>query len=52
MITTVQKNSVEHFCKYGFISGKPNNLFDPTEQATRAEVSAILHRFIEPAKKY
>jgi|GEM_PF-1868837 len=51
-IADYAKNSVEHFYKYGFISGKPDNLFDPTGQATRAEVSAILHRFIESAKKY
>jgi len=51
-IADYAKNSVEHFYKYGFISGKPDNLFDLTVQATRAEVSAILHRFIESAKKY
>ena len=51
-IADYAKNSVEHFYKYGFINGKPDNLFDPTGQATRAEVSAILHRFIESAKKY
>jgi hypothetical protein len=31
----------------GIIGGKPGNLFDPQGQATRAEISAILHRFVE-----
>ena len=34
----------------GIINGKPGNLFDPAGVATRAEVSAILKRFIELAK--
>jgi hypothetical protein len=29
------------------IGGKPGNLFDPQGQATRAEVAAMLHRFVE-----
>jgi hypothetical protein len=32
------------------VSGKPGNLFDPKGSATRAEVAAILHRFIEAVK--
>lgn len=35
----------------GFIKGKENNIFDPQGKATRAEVSAILHRFIASAEK-
>jgi hypothetical protein len=31
----------------GIISGKPGNLFDPKGRATRAEVAAVLHRYIE-----
>ncbi len=31
----------------GIISGKNGNLFDPQGTATRAEVSAVLHRFVE-----
>jgi hypothetical protein len=41
------KDAIEAFFKAGIISGKPGNLFDPKGQATRAEVAAILHRFIE-----
>jgi hypothetical protein len=29
----------------GIIDGKPNNLFDPKANATRAEFSALLNRF-------
>jgi hypothetical protein len=32
--------------KAGIISGKENNIFDPRGNATRAEVSTMLHRFI------
>ena len=31
----------------GIISGKPGNMFDPQGQATRAEVSSMLHRYIK-----
>jgi hypothetical protein len=34
----------------GIVNGKPGNLFDPQGSATRAEVAAVLHRFIETAK--
>lgn len=33
----------------GIISGKTNNVFDPQGTATRAEVSALLKRFVELA---
>jgi len=29
----------------GIIGGKPNNIFAPNDQATRAEASAMLRRF-------
>ena len=32
--------------KMGIIGGKPQNLFDPQGPATRAEFSAILHRYL------
>ena len=35
----------------GIISGKENNKFDPQEAATRAEVSAVLKRFIGMVEK-
>ena len=34
----------------GLIKGKSENLLDPQGTATRAEISAMLHRFIEKAK--
>ena len=51
------KGSVSHWAKEamqwavgsGLILGKDNNLLDPQGTATRAEIAAILHRFI---KKY
>jgi hypothetical protein len=33
----------------GVISGKPGNIADPKGNATRAEVAAMLHRFIMAA---
>ncbi|MDR1616016.1 MAG: S-layer homology domain-containing protein, partial [Syntrophomonadaceae bacterium] len=44
------KNAVQTLYNGGIISGKPNDLFDPEGEATRAEVAAMLHRFIEAAK--
>ena len=37
-------------CGTGIISGKPGNLLDPQGNATRAEVAAMLHRFLELIK--
>ena len=34
----------------GLIKGKSENLLDPQGTATRAEISAMLHRFVEKAK--
>ena len=39
--------AVEAMQKAGIINGKPGNLFDPQGIATRAEVAAMLHRFVE-----
>lgn len=39
-------DSVGIFQRAGIISGKPGNVFDPQGMSTRAEVSAILARFI------
>jgi hypothetical protein len=41
--------SVKRIQMAGVISGKNGNLFDPQGTATRAEVSAVLHRFVELA---
>jgi hypothetical protein len=40
------KADVRTIQKAGIISGKQNNLFDPKDKCTRAEVSAILRRLI------
>ncbi|MDR1615989.1 MAG: S-layer homology domain-containing protein, partial [Syntrophomonadaceae bacterium] len=40
------KDAVKAIQRAGVISGKPGNRFDPQGSATRAEASAILHKFI------
>jgi hypothetical protein len=45
-ISDYAKMAVEACYRAGIISGKPGNLFDPKGTATRAEVAAMLHRFI------
>jgi hypothetical protein len=42
--------AVETVARAGIIGGKPSNLFDPEGSATRAEVAAILRRFVESAR--
>ncbi|MDR1617248.1 MAG: S-layer homology domain-containing protein, partial [Syntrophomonadaceae bacterium] len=49
-IADYAKISVQSLYNGGIISGKPNNIFDPRGNATRAEVTAMMHRFIEAAK--
>jgi len=44
------KNAVNRLTMQGIISGKPNNLFDPKGEATRAEFAAMMHRFLETIK--
>jgi hypothetical protein len=44
------KEAVEALFKADIVSGKPGNLYDPQGTATRAEVAAILHRFILAAE--
>ncbi len=41
------KDAVKVIQKAGIIIGKNNNLFDPAGNATRAEASTILRRFVE-----
>jgi len=41
------KEAVQGIQMAGIISGKGGNLFDPRGEATRAEVSAVLRRFLE-----
>ena len=46
-ISTNVKDAVKQMQMAGVISGKKENLFDPQNTATRAEVAAVLHRFAE-----
>ena len=46
LISDWAKDAVLWATKTGLLSGRDNNLLDPTGQATRAEVAAILMRFI------
>lgn len=46
-ISTWAKDSAKSMQMAGIIMGKDNNRFDPKGTATRAEVSAVLHRFVE-----
>ena len=48
-ISAYAKDDVKQMQMAGVISGKNNNLFDPQGTATRAEVSAVLRRFVELA---
>jgi hypothetical protein len=49
-IAEYAKNAVQTLYCGSIVSGKANNLFDPKGSATRAEVAAILSRFIEAVK--
>ncbi|MCL2815528.1 MAG: S-layer homology domain-containing protein, partial [Oscillospiraceae bacterium] len=46
-INDYAKNAVNVLTMQGIINGKPGNIFDPAGNATRAEFSAILHRFLK-----
>ncbi|MDR2355905.1 MAG: S-layer homology domain-containing protein, partial [Clostridiales Family XIII bacterium] len=46
-IADYAKNAVQTLSGGGILTGKPGNSFDPRGSATRAEVAAVLHRFIE-----
>ncbi len=48
-ISAYAKEAVKQMQMAGVISGKNGNLFDPQGTATRAEVSAVLRRFVELA---
>lgn len=48
-ISSYAKEAVKQMQMVGVISGKNGNLYDPQAMASRAEVSAILHRFLELA---
>jgi hypothetical protein len=44
------KASVEAIYRAGIMGGRPGSLFDPKGSATRAEVAAILRRYIEVSR--
>ena len=46
-ISNYAKEAVKQMQMAGIIKGKGDNLFDPQGTATRAEISAVLRRFIE-----
>ena len=46
-ISANAKDAVKQMQMAGVISSKNNNLFDPQAAATRAEISAMLHRFVK-----
>ena len=48
-ISAYAKDAVKQMQMAGVISGKNGNLYDPQGTATRAEVSAVLRRFVELA---
>ncbi|MCL2057432.1 MAG: S-layer homology domain-containing protein, partial [Oscillospiraceae bacterium] len=50
-IASYAKGAVEKFYKAGIVNGMPHNLFDPLGDAKRAEVAAMLHRFLEAAER-
>ncbi len=49
-IALYAKESVYRLKDAGIISGKTGNIFDPKINATRAEVAAILHRYVSSIK--
>lgn len=46
-VSDYSRKAVETLYRAGVINGKSDNLFDPQGGATRAEVAAMLHRFLE-----
>ena len=49
-ISDYAKDAVEIMQKVGNINGKSNNLFDPKGNATRAELTTVLMRYLEEVK--
>ncbi|MDN4492142.1 S-layer homology domain-containing protein [Ureibacillus aquaedulcis] len=43
------KEDVQHVVTSGYIVGKPNNLFAPLAQATRAEAATVIYRVLNPS---
>ncbi|MFR6480787.1 MAG: S-layer homology domain-containing protein, partial [Anaerotignum faecicola] len=49
-ITDYAKTVMQWAVGNGLIKGKSETLLDPQGTATRAEIAAMLHRFVEKAK--
>ncbi|MDR1573707.1 MAG: S-layer homology domain-containing protein [Clostridiales Family XIII bacterium] len=45
-ISDYAKPAASALAAQGVVQGRPGNVFDPKSEATRAEVAAVLHRFI------
>ncbi|MDR1572426.1 MAG: S-layer homology domain-containing protein, partial [Clostridiales Family XIII bacterium] len=45
-ISDYAKPAASALAAQGVVEGRPGNVFDPKSEATRAEVAAVLHRFI------
>jgi len=50
-IANYAKEAIEKLFHAKIINGKPDNIFDPKGEATRAEFAAMLQRFLESIKK-
>ncbi|MDR2355253.1 MAG: S8 family serine peptidase [Clostridiales Family XIII bacterium] len=46
-ISDYAAEATQRLFEAGLISGRPGNAFDPKGKATRAEVAAVLHRYLE-----
>ena len=46
-ISIYAKDAVKHMQMAGILSGRDGKLFDPQATSTRAEVSAVIHRFVK-----
>ncbi|MDR1508477.1 MAG: S-layer homology domain-containing protein [Synergistaceae bacterium] len=44
------REAVQALAAAGVLNGRPGNIFDPQGRATRDEVAAVLHRFLEAAE--
>ena len=49
-ISDYAAEAVAAMVRAGILSGKPDGLFDPLGDATRAEVASMLQRFAEAVK--
>jgi hypothetical protein len=50
IVSEYARESVRALAGAGIVTGRPGRVFDPKAHATRAEVAAMLHRFVEAVK--